>query len=121
MKVELRCPHCGATGTIDSNVRLGQSIVCTGCNRRFRVGETVSDIPVRLEVSSKNRLAFILLGLFLGYFGVHNFYAGYVGRGIAQLLMTVLSFGILVPVVFIWNIIEICVVDCDGRGEQMRN
>jgi len=121
VKVEMRCPYCGSSGTIDSCVRLDQTIVCTACNRRFRAGESFSNPPVRLEVAMKSRLAFILLGLFLGCFGIHNFYAGYTGRGVAQLLITILSLGLLSPVVFIWNIVEVCVVDHDRQGEPMRN
>lgn len=64
----------------------------------------------------KSRLAYILLGLFLGGLGVHNFYAGYNGKGIAQLLMSILSFGVLMPVVWIWNIVEIITVTKDVQG-----
>lgn len=64
----------------------------------------------------KSRLAYILLGLFLGGLGVHNFYAGYNGKGIAQLLMSILSFGILTPVVWIWVIVEIITVTKDVKG-----
>ena len=64
----------------------------------------------------KSRLAYILLGLFLGGLGIHNFYAGYNGKGIAQLLMSILSFGVLTPVVWIWNIVEIITVTKDVKG-----
>lgn len=64
----------------------------------------------------KSRLAYILLGLFLGGLGVHNFYAGYNGKGIAQLLMSLLSVGILSPVVAIWVIVEIITVTKDVKG-----
>ena len=64
----------------------------------------------------KSRLAYILMGLFLGGLGVHNFYAGYNGKGIAQLLMSILSFGVLMPVVWIWNIVEIITVTKDVQG-----
>ena len=35
----------------------------------------------------KSRLAYILLAILLGTLGIHNFFAGYTGKGIAQLLM----------------------------------
>ena len=66
--------------------------------------------------STKCRVAYVVLGLLLGCLGIHNFYAGYIGRGIAQLLITVLSVGFLCPAVAIWNIIEVCVIDADSRG-----
>lgn len=65
---------------------------------------------------AKSRTTYILLGLFLGVFGVHNFYAGYTGRAIAQLLMTLLSLFLLSPIVAIWIIVEICTVTEDRQG-----
>jgi TM2 domain-containing membrane protein YozV len=38
--------------------------------------------------------------------GIHNFYLGYNGRGIAQLLISILSCFWLAPVVWIWALIE---------------
>lgn len=54
----------------------------------------------------KSRLAGGLLGILLGAFGVHNFYLGYTGKAIAQLLITILSFGILSFIPAIWGLIE---------------
>ena len=47
-----------------------------------------------------------ILGILLGAFGVHNFYLGYTGKGIAQLLVTVLSLGFLSWVSAIWGFVE---------------
>ena len=47
-----------------------------------------------------------LFGIFLGAFGVHNFYLGYTGKAVAQLLISVLSCGILSPISAIWGLIE---------------
>lgn len=68
--------------------------------------------------ASRSRLAYILLGLFLGSLGVHNFYAGYIGKAIAQLLITLLLGWLLFPLVgvVIWVIVEICTVTKDARG-----
>lgn len=54
----------------------------------------------------KSKLATGLLAIFLGSFGVHNFYVGRVGLGVAQLLITLLSLGILSGIVWIWALIE---------------
>jgi TM2 domain-containing membrane protein YozV len=43
-----------------------------------------------------------LLGIFLGGFGVHRFYLGYVGIGIAQIAVTLVTCG----VGHIWGLIE---------------
>jgi TM2 domain-containing membrane protein YozV len=69
----------------------------------------------------KSRLAYILLALFLGGLGIHNFYAGYSGKGVAQLLLTLLLFWtIVVPIgVWIWIIVEMCTVDHDALGNPM--
>ncbi len=64
----------------------------------------------------KSRVAFILLGVFLGHLGVHNFYAGYTGRGLAQLLITLLTCGLGAIVTFVWSIIEVCTVDKDSQN-----
>lgn len=69
-----------------------------------------------LFVPKKSRVAYVLLAIFLGELGVHNFYAGYVGRGVAQLLITILSLGLLFWVSWIWAIVELCVVSDDGKG-----
>lgn len=57
-------------------------------------------------MSSKSKLAGGLLGIFLGTFGVHNFYLGHTGKAVAQLLISLLSFGFLAPVSSIWGLIE---------------
>jgi TM2 domain-containing membrane protein YozV len=66
--------------------------------------------------SQKNRTTYIVLGVFLGFFGAHNFYAGYVGRAVGQLCLTVLTVGYLGLVSWIWSIIEICIVEKDSTG-----
>ncbi|MGN0860586.1 MAG: NINE protein [Candidatus Spyradosoma sp.] len=43
-----------------------------------------------MSVKRKERFVFIFLGLFFGAFGVHNFYAGYIRRGLIQLGATLL-------------------------------
>jgi TM2 domain-containing membrane protein YozV len=67
----------------------------------------------------KNRASFILLGVFFGCFGGHNFYAGYTGKAIAQLLVTLLSLFTLSIVTAIWAIVEVCTVDRDRNNIPM--
>lgn len=54
----------------------------------------------------KSRIAAGLLGIFLGALGIHNFYLGYTGKAIGQLLITVLSCFTLSLVSAIWGLIE---------------
>jgi TM2 domain-containing membrane protein YozV len=69
-----------------------------------------------LYIRRRSRLTYILLGVLLGMFGGHNFYAGYTKRAVVQLLLTVLScfFGGVVS--WIWAIVEVCVVTEDDDG-----
>ena len=55
---------------------------------------------------SKSKVAAGILALFLGTFGIHNFYLGYTGKALFQLLGTLLSCGFLVPLIAIWAFIE---------------
>jgi|SRR5215470_5688616 len=64
----------------------------------------------------KSRTTYILLGVFLGGLGAHNFYAGYTGRAVGQLCLSVLTLFYLAIAAWIWAIVEICIVDKDGAG-----
>ncbi|HEY7402493.1 MAG TPA: NINE protein [Candidatus Angelobacter sp.] len=64
----------------------------------------------------KNRSTFIVLGIFLGWLGIHNFYAGYTGRAVGQLCLTVLTLGYLGLASWVWAIVEICLVTKDSKG-----
>jgi TM2 domain-containing membrane protein YozV len=67
----------------------------------------------------KSRTTYIVLGIFLGAFGIHNFYAGYVGRGVAQLFLTVLALltlSYLAIASWLWAIVEICIEEKDSTG-----
>ncbi|MGN0479390.1 MAG: TM2 domain-containing protein [Hominenteromicrobium sp.] len=56
--------------------------------------------------TQKSRIAAAMLGIMFGTFGVHNFYQGRVGIGVAQLAITVVSCGWLSPVSLIWGLVE---------------
>lgn len=67
----------------------------------------------------KSKTTFILLGIFLGSLGVHDFYAGYNGKGTAHLLISVLSVFTLAIASQIWAWIEIATVKEDSQGIPM--
>jgi len=69
----------------------------------------------------KSRLAYILLALFLGGFGIHNFYAGRTTQGVVQLLLAIFTGWLVIPLLAlgIWIIVEICTVDTDASGTKM--
>ena len=76
-----------------------------------------------------SRVAYILLGIFLGKFGIHNFVAGYMAQGFIQLGMTLAGIAlafctlggslILVFAVYIWAIVEIIITREDADGVKM--
>ena len=72
--------------------------------------------PLGYGRSYKSRTTYIVLGIFLGALGIHNFYAGYVGRAVGQLCLTVLTLGYLGIISWIWAIVEICIVEKDSTG-----
>jgi TM2 domain-containing membrane protein YozV len=78
--------------------------------------------PSNLQVTSqKSRTTYVLLGIFLGGLGIHNFYAGYTGKAITQLLIfTLLFWTAIAPLVIcIWVIVEIFTIKFDSSGAEM--
>ena len=65
---------------------------------------------------SKSKVAFVLRGVFLGSLGIHNFYIGRTKQGVIQLLITVLSAGMLSLASWIWAIVDICTINADASG-----
>ena len=65
---------------------------------------------------SKSKVAFVLLGVFLGSLGIHNFYIGRTKQGVIQLLITLLSAGMLSLASWIWAIVDICTINADASG-----
>jgi TM2 domain-containing membrane protein YozV len=71
--------------------------------------------------SAKSRGTYIILGIFFGIFGVHDFYAGRYRRGTEILLCTLLLGWILIGLIIsvIATIVELCNVTQDGDGQKM--
>lgn len=57
-------------------------------------------------IPRKSKIAAGLLGILIGWLGIHNFYLGYTGKALAQLLMSILSFGALSFISGIWGLVE---------------
>jgi TM2 domain-containing membrane protein YozV len=74
-----------------------------------------------LAHAPKSRGVFIILGLFLGCLGVHNFYAGYYAKGAIQVAITVVLGWVIVGFVItaLWALIEIITVTADADGQRM--
>lgn len=120
------CKNCGnemadiAAVCVNCGTAKGQgSSFCSNCGSQTAPGAafclncgaptndaaaTQAAVPVGYE--QKSKMAAGLLGIFLGAFGVHNFYLGNTGKAIAQLLISVLSCFTLAIVSEIWGLIE---------------
>ena len=73
--------------------------------------------------AEKSRIAAGILGILLGGLGIHRFYLGYVGIGIAQIAVTIVTFGIGA----IWGLIEGILIltgsgiTKDAKGRPLRD
>lgn len=76
---------------------------------------------VQMARQPKSRTVYILLAIFLGMFGLHNFYAAKPGSGVIQLALTVLLGWILIGLLInlFWIVAEVFSVDTDGTGMKM--
>ena len=68
----------------------------------------------RTTQSDKSKLAAGLLGLFLGGYGVHNFYLGNTKRAVIQLLLTIFTCGLA----SIWGFVEGILILTGASGYQ---
>ena len=84
------------------------------------------------NASSKSKIVAGLLGIFLGCFGVHNFYLGYTSKAVTQLVLTIVGIvlscvvvgAFLVLGIEIWGLVEgimiLCgKIDVDGHGNAL--
>lgn len=123
-----KCPDCNRDVSTEA-------AACPGCGRPIMVSRAPArdpsdkpdeyDSPHQSEplvvTTAKSRGVFIILGLFLGCLGIHNFYAGYNGKGAAQLVITLVLGWIVVGIVItaLWALVEILTVREDARGIPM--
>lgn len=118
------CRHCGKEVP-------DQAVICVGCGVPPRAGKNFCQhcgaqtqplaefcihCGVRLAGAfgeGKDWLTTLLLAIFLGYLGVHRFYTGHTGIGIAQLL----TFGGC----GIWTLIDIIMIVTDAYKDSKGN
>lgn len=112
------CPSCGQPTAPNA-------AVCVRCGVAL-----TAPVPAGEQ---KSKLVAGLLGLFLGGYGVHNFYLGYTGKAVAQLVISVLgvllafiTFGIPNMAVGIWVLIESIMILCgsiktDAKGIPLKD
>lgn len=126
------CPVCGAPA--ESNrcpgcrrELSGSESFCPGCGAPLRAGAGGQNAnaaqnarPVN-HTAPKSRLVAGLLGVFLGSLGVHSFYLGHTGRGVAQILVSVFTCGIGGIWGFIEGILILCRnINVDASGMPLK-
>lgn len=100
------CPNCGETVAPNA-------AVCLKCGSALGAPSASGE--------QKSKLVAGLLGIFLGGLGIHNFYLGYTGKAIAQIVLT-FCFGIGA----IWGLIEGIMILCgsiktDAKGIPLKD
>lgn len=119
---DVECPYCA------EKIKR-KAIKCKHCGSSLNESES-SDFKElyfkRNHASngqSRNRGIYIILALFFGYLGVHNFYAGYYGKGAMQLLITLIAcifgvwIGFIVPA--LWALVEVFAITEDANSVRM--
>lgn len=96
--------------------------ICLNCGKIVNIEET--QVKTKTNPNAKSKIVAGILGICLGYFGVHNFYLGHIGKAIAQLLITLLSCFLLLPISAIWGFIEGILILCgsidkDAKGNKL--
>ena len=80
----------------------------------------LNNAPLAEPVGPKSKIVAGLLGIFFGAFGFHRFYLGYIGVGLVQLVLTIMTSGIAL----IWGLTEgiICLAGgmTDAQGRRLR-
>ena len=130
------CKNCGRqiqSGEICNECTSILNTTVVGNSENFNVVEEVKNANNNYTTNQnttynvqnqKSKIAAGLFGIFLGAFGVHNFYLGYTGKAIAQLLITVLSCGAFSFISVIWGFIEGILALCgdmkDADGNDLK-
>lgn len=103
------CPNCGSE--LEPNAQF-----CVKC------GVSVAPEQQINPLNQKSKIAAGLLGIFLGGFGIHNFYLGYTGKAVGQLVLTICSCGIGGIWGFIEGILILCGnINTDANGVPLKD
>jgi len=113
------CQNCG------NPVQPG-SVVCLTCGVSLEAGSGID--------GTKSKLVAALLALFLGTFGIHNFYLGYTTKAVIQLALTIVGYLTMCIIigffivfgVAVWALIEAIFIftgkiNTDAQGNLLAN
>jgi TM2 domain-containing membrane protein YozV len=106
------CRYCARP--VNANAAL-----CVSCGAATYGSSQMGAFP---GSGAKSRVTAGVLGILLGFLGVHRFYLGYTTIGVIQLVLTLLTFG----VAGLWGFIEGILILCgqirtDASGQPLLN
>ena len=112
------CANCGSQ--LEDN-----SEFCPSCGTNQNGGATPQqnmNNNINNNAQATSKLVAGLLGLFLGGWGIHNFYLGYTNKGITQIFVTIFTCGIG----SLWGFIEGIMIlagniNCDSDGVPLKD
>jgi TM2 domain-containing membrane protein YozV len=90
-----RCPNCGGTSSAPAAPMGAAPAAPYAPHPQAMAGPP-----------AKSKVAAGVLAILLGAFGIHNFYLGFTGKGVAQLLITLLTCGYGALITGIWALVE---------------
>lgn len=129
----MNCPNCGGT-------------IAPGANRCLKCGTYIEQKatpgpaqPAQAEAAQagpavKSKMTAGLLGIFLGWLGIHRFYLGYNGIGVLMLILYIAGLILIIPTcggaiallvgVSIWGLVEGILIlagsfDKDAEGRPL--
>lgn len=128
------CRNCGnqmdnlAAVCVKCGVPAGQGVnFCPNCGKQTAPGAVVCiscgiSLSQVIQGAQKSKLTAGLLGIFLGAWGVHNFYLGNTKRGIIQIVVTLVTCG----VGGLWGLVEGIMILCgsiktDANGVPLKD
>ena len=108
------CSACGAACAIE------ESVCCKACGTEMKIGDNFckkcgadrngnQKVHQAKTVGQRSKLIAGLLGIFVGGFGIHNFYLGKTGLAVTQIIVTMVTCGLG----YIWGFIEGILILCD--------
>ena len=96
------CEKCGSELAKDDTF-------CSNCGNSVNSTTVSTNKTSSNNSGSKSKIAAGLLGIFLGSLGVHNFYLGYTGKAVGQLLLTLIGWvacGLGPIAAGVWGLVE---------------
>lgn len=131
------CDECAAKTTNTSNSETtsevnseAQNVNQNTTNTGAQNATVINNNQANTNPQAKSKLVAGLLGIFLGTFGVHNFYLGFTTKAVVQLLVSLvgglITCGIATVAVEIWGLVEGIMILCgniqtDANGVQLKD